>query len=76
MPDKFNIKLLYNYRHLIYMSMAILTFSMSAALTEVHGISFLMCRLWLDGCIVAVVAFLDILGRYRGFRDTAIHFQS
>ena len=75
-PDNFTLKCTYDYRHLLYMSLAVLSFSISVAVANTYGTSFLMCRLWLDGGIAAIVAFLDIFGRYRGLSDTAIHIHS
>lgn len=75
-PDNFKLNITYNYRHIIYMLLAVLSFSISVAVANTYGTSFLICRLWLDGGVAAVVAFLDIFGRYRGFRDTTIHIHS
>lgn len=75
-PPKYVLKFTYNHRHIIYMCLGVLSFSISVAVAKTYGTSFYMCRLWLDGGIAAVVAVLDIFGRYRGFRDTAIHIHS
>ena len=75
-PDKYSLELTYNYRHLIYMFLGVLSFSISIAVAKTYGGSFQLCRLWLDGGIAVVVAFLDILGRHRGFRDTEILIKS
>ena len=75
-PQRFYIKWLCSYRHLTYMFLSLLSFSLSVALTETYGASFLMGRLWLDGTIAALVAFLDIIERYRGFRESAIHINT
>lgn len=66
-PENIKLNITYNYRHIIYMLLAVLSFSISISVAKTYGTSFLMCRLWLDGGIAAIVAFLDIFGRYKRF---------
>lgn len=75
-PENFKLNITYDYRHIMYMFFAVLSFSISVAVFNTYGSSFLMLRLWLDGGIAAIVAFLDIFGRYKGLRDTTIHIHS
>ena len=72
-PKNIKLNITYNYRHIIYMGLAVLSFSISVAVANTYGTSFLMLRLWLDGGVAAIVAFLDIFTRYKGFRDTSIY---
>lgn len=65
-PDKFVFKMAYNYRHITYMIMAIISFAISISIIESLGVFMILGRLWLDGCVAAVVAFLDIFTRHRG----------
>ena len=73
-PDKYRFGLAFDYRHLIYMSMAVLSFSVSVGVITAFGTNIAICRLWLDGSIAAIVAFLDILGR-RGYSGSSIYIQ-
>lgn len=65
LPNKYIFKHTYMYRHLIYMSMALISFSLSAGLLHEYGGSFLVGRLWLDGLIATIVAILDLFARHR-----------
>jgi hypothetical protein len=65
LPNKYNFKHAYMYRHLVYMGMALISFSLSAGLLITYGGSILVGRLWLDGVVAACVAVLDIFARHR-----------
>lgn len=65
-PDRFVFKPAYEYRHLIYMALALISFSISISIIEAFGTSLLLGRLWLDGIVASVVAILDIFARHRG----------
>lgn len=64
-PDKYVIKYSYEYRHLIYMALSIVSFSMSAGILYTFGTSLSLSRLWLDGIISAMVAIFDIFARHK-----------
>jgi hypothetical protein len=74
-PNTINIITLYNYRHIIYMLMAVLSISLSVAVIVTNGPSFSLCRLWLDGAVATLVAFLDIRERYRNYCGKQIYFR-
>lgn len=63
--DKYYIDVMYDFRHIIYMMLAIINISLSVSVIMNYGSSFNLYRMWLDGIVAAIVAFLDILGRYR-----------
>jgi hypothetical protein len=65
LPDKYTFTIAYQYRHLVYMFLALITFSLSAGLIHVYGPSLLVGRLWLDGVVAALVAVLDLFARHR-----------
>lgn len=67
-PDKYTLKYAHDYRHIVYMLLALMTFSISIGMVTTFGISLLLIRVWLDALVAAVVAFLDILGRYKDKR--------
>ena len=73
-PDKYKFGWALNYRHLVYMGLAVLSFSLSVGIIAIFGNSLFLCRLWLDGTVATVVAFLDILGR-RGYSGSKIYIQ-
>lgn len=73
-PDKYRFGWAFDYRHLLYMSLALLSFSLSVGVITAFGSSFFLCRLWLDGSVATVVAFLDILRR-RGYSGSTVHIQ-
>lgn len=74
LSNKYKLSWLIDYRHLIYMGLALLCFSLSAGIIVVYGTTFFLGKLWLDGSIATIVAFLDILGR-RGYSGKSIHIQ-
>lgn len=65
LPNKYQFKPAYQYRHLVYMGLALISFSLSAALLITYGGSILVGRLWLDGAIATAIAILDIFARHR-----------
>ena len=65
LPNKYSFKQAYLYRHLVYMSLSLISFSLSAGLLITFGGSILVGRLWLDGAVAATVAVLDIFARHR-----------
>jgi hypothetical protein len=65
LPNKYSFKQAYLYRHLVYMSLSLISFSLSAGLLITFGGSILVGRLWLDGAVAASVAVLDIFARHR-----------
>jgi hypothetical protein len=65
LPNKYSFKQAYLYRHLIYMSLSLISFSLSAGLLITFSGSILVGRLWLDGVVAATVAVLDIFARHR-----------
>lgn len=65
LPNKYSFKHAYLYRHLVYMSLALISFSLSAGLLITFSGSILVGRLWLDGVVAATVAVLDIFARHR-----------
>ena len=73
-PDKYKFEWALNYRHLVYMGLAVLAFSLSAGVITAFGTTLFLCRLWLDGIVATLVAFLDILGR-RGYSGSKIYIQ-
>ena len=66
--DKYSVSILIDYRHILYMMMSLMTFSISMSIVNTFGISFLLMRIWLDALIAVLIAFLDVLGRYRNNR--------
>lgn len=64
LPDRFYIKILYNNRHIVYMFISLLIFCISAEYIHTIGYTYSLIRLWLDGCMVAVIAVSDIFIRY------------
>lgn len=64
MPNKYKILILYNNRHLIYMSLALSMYGISAAIVLTDNVSIILLRLWLDGLMAAVVAVLDVFARH------------
>lgn len=65
-PDEFIFHSAYKYRHLVYMLLSLISFSISAgAIIDFNGVLSVE-RLWLDGLVAAVVAVLDIFARHRG----------
>lgn len=66
LPSKYRFAHAYNFRHIIYMCMALISFSLSAGLLLTFGGSILVGRLWLDGSIASAVAILDIFARHKG----------
>lgn len=66
LPNKYEVLSLYNNRHIIYMTIALSMFAVSAAITYTYGSTFYLGRLWLDGLIAAVVAILDTFARHKG----------
>ena len=65
LPDKYVLSCSYNYRNIIYMSLSLISFSISIGMLSSMGMSFVIGRLWLDSLIAAIVAFLDIFERFR-----------
>jgi len=65
-PDKFVFKFLYDYRHIIYMGLSFISFSISVSALDAFGVTMSICRLWLDGTVAACLAILDIFARNRG----------
>jgi len=65
LPNKYKFKHAYEYRHIVYMFLALISFSLSAGLLITYGGSILVGRLWLDGLVAALVAMLDIFARHR-----------
>jgi divalent metal cation (Fe/Co/Zn/Cd) transporter len=65
LPNKYQFKQAYNFRHVIYMALALISFSLSAGLLVTFGGSILVGRLWLDSLVATVVAVLDIFARHR-----------
>lgn len=66
LPNKYKFKHAYDFRHVIYMALALISFSLSAGLLVTFGGSILVGRLWLDSLVATVVAVLDIFARHRG----------
>ena len=66
LPNKYKFKQAYDFRHVIYMALALISFSLSAGLLVTFGGSILVGRLWLDSLVATVVAVLDIFARHRG----------
>jgi hypothetical protein len=65
-PDKYIFHSAYKYRHIVYMLISLISFSISAgAVLDSNGVLSVE-RLWLDGLVAAVVAVLDIFARHRG----------
>jgi hypothetical protein len=73
MPNKFELNYAYDFRHIIYMLLALISLSFSVSIVVTFGTTFIVSRLWLDGLVAATVAFLDIFSRHGGDSDTAIH---
>lgn len=65
LPVKYKFTYAYHYRHLVYMALALISFSLSAGLLVTYGGSILIGRLWLDGLISTIVAVLDLFSRHR-----------
>lgn len=70
LPENYHIKLLYNYRHIVYMILSIMIFCISAEYIHINGYTYDLIRLWLDGGMVAVVAISDIFIRYMHIYDS------
>lgn len=66
LPNKYKLLVLYHKRHVFYMIFAFGMFSISAVITIVHGSTFYLARLWIDGFMAATVAILDIFARHKG----------
>lgn len=65
LPNKYHFKQAFAYRHLIYMSLALISFSLSAGLLITYGGSIFVGKLWLDSFVAVAVAILDIFARHR-----------
>lgn len=65
LPNKYIFKYAYQYRHIVYMLLALISFSLSAGLLSAYGGSILVGRLWLDGIVATFVAILDLFARHR-----------
>lgn len=72
-PEKYSFQFAHDNRHIVYMCLATLSFSISVSILTSYGTSLALCRLWLDGCISVAVAILDILGRHGRLNDTSVH---
>lgn len=66
MSDKYKLNITYNQRHIIYMCLSLISFSLSLGILFTFGGVFLLGRLWLDGFVAAIVAILDIFARHKG----------
>lgn len=66
LPNKYKFRLAYENRHIVYMTLSLASFSISAAMVYTYGPTFHLARLWLDGTVAAVVAILDIFARHKG----------
>lgn len=66
LPDKYIFKHAYENRHVIYMGLALISFSLSLGIIFTFGGVFQLGRLWLDGFVAAIVAVLDIFARHKG----------
>ncbi len=64
MPNKYKLMILYDNRHLVFMSIALCAYGLSAAIILTDHSSIVLIRVWLDGFIAAVVAVLDIFARH------------
>lgn len=67
-PDKFVIKYIYDKRHFIYMGLSLISFSISIVILQTSGLATILCKLWLDGSVAALIAVLDIFARHRGIQ--------
>ena len=74
LPKKYCLKLISDHRHVLYMSLSMISFSLSVALITSNPAPFLIGRLWLDGSVATIVAFIDIFVR-RGYLGSSIHIQ-
>jgi hypothetical protein len=75
MSDGYKLCMAFSYRHITYMSMGILSVSLSVGVISTFGSTFFVCKLWLDGIMAAVIAFLDIFERH-GYSGSSIHIRS
>lgn len=67
-PDNFVIKYIYDKRHFIYMGLSLVSFSISIVILQTSGLATILCKLWLDGTVAALIAVLDIFARHRGIQ--------
>jgi hypothetical protein len=65
-PDKYIFRIAYDYRHLVYMMLSLISLSIAAGITLTSGSTIFLSGLWLDGIVAAFVAVLDIFARHRG----------
>jgi ABC-type Na+ efflux pump permease subunit len=65
-PNKYQLKIFYDNRHILYMALSLGMYGISAAMIFTYGASAVLIRLWLDGGVAAAVAVLDIFARHRG----------
>ena len=72
LPDRFYVKFLYNYRHIVYMILSILLFGISAEYTYLVGYTYKLIRIWLDGSIVAAIAVSDIFIRHMHIKEPSV----
>lgn len=74
MPEGYRLCFTFSYRHILYMSMGILSVSLSVGVIATFGSTFFVCKLWLDGAMAAIIAFLDIFERH-GYSGSSIHIR-
>lgn len=65
MPARYRFEWSFDYRHLLYMWLAMGLVSVSAVIIKSIGPSPLLLRFWLDALLAALVAFLDTYSRHR-----------
>lgn len=65
LPDSYKFYHGSEYRHLIYMGISLISFSISVPVINTFGVSALTGRNWLDGGIAAFIAVFDIFARHK-----------
>ena len=74
LPNKYCLKFVSEHRHVLYMVLGMISISLSVAVITFNPAPFLIGRLWLDGSVATIVAFLDIYVR-RGYIGLPTHIQ-
>lgn len=65
MPARYRFEWSFDYRHLLYMWLALGLVSVSVVVMKAAGPTPLLLRFWLDASLATLVAFLDTYSRHR-----------